>query len=421
MRNFLLLGMAWFLSVWTVRSADSGIGDVTAKLEDLGIPHAQCYQHPYPRNVWALKAFDGKLFLGAGNSANSGPAQNAGPVPVMVFDPKTKKFTKEWDVPDEQIDIYRVINGDLCVPGHDPKEDWKFGNFYRRPAGDPQWEKVRSIPGAVHCYDITELSGMVYAGGTGLWASENNGKSFQTLLKFNRYYAFLTFPETVYAVADGRIFPQPVSPLDEKTMKPGPKCASLLPVCMINQKGWTALYPPVDKFIPNADLKNTQLRYKIYRTVPFKGKVLYIAGIAHNDHQIVPISANVATDGGTQLFNFSPIKLPDGAMPWDFTVVQDKAYLLFAQKNKTGKKGQETVNHLWESADGGKFTPLMSFKAATFARSVEYLDGYFYFGLGTEFVGKNTPQDTASVLCASEKELSQESGRIYRIKYKTKK
>ena len=65
-------------------------GDVTSKLEDLGSPLSEKYRSGasvYARNIWTLFAYDGKIFLGGGNSSNEGPASNAGPVPVMSFDP----------------------------------------------------------------------------------------------------------------------------------------------------------------------------------------------------------------------------------------------------------------------------------------------------------------------------------------------
>ena len=93
--------------------------DVTAKMENLGIPLAQWFQAKayggsgaYARNVWALKAFDGRLYIGAGNSSNGGPASNAGPVPIFSFDPKTKKFAQEWNAPDEQLDIFHEFSAD---------------------------------------------------------------------------------------------------------------------------------------------------------------------------------------------------------------------------------------------------------------------------------------------------------------------
>ena len=108
-------------------------GGETAKLEWLGCPAAQVYRgsnRVYARNPWDLQAFDGSLYIGGGNSSNLGLAQNAGPVSIISFHPKTGDITEEVWVDDEQIDRFRVLNEALYIPGHDPQESWDRGNFY---------------------------------------------------------------------------------------------------------------------------------------------------------------------------------------------------------------------------------------------------------------------------------------------------
>lgn len=153
--------------------------DMTDLLEKLGNPYQFKYSRGasiYARNIWTMKAYQGKIYLGAGNSANGGPAPNAGPVPIISLDPQTKQFTTEWQVPDEQIDVYRILSdGLLYIPGHDPKEGWELGNFYRKKK-DGSWEKVRTMPDGVHNYDVAYFNGKLFTCGYGVGISSDWGK-----------------------------------------------------------------------------------------------------------------------------------------------------------------------------------------------------------------------------------------------------
>lgn len=100
----------------------------------------------YARNVWDMHLWDGRIYLGHGNSSNLGPAVNAGPVDVISYDPATGGFATEFSVDDEQIDKFRVVGGKLHIPGHDPRDPWELGNFYvLEKAG---WKKIRRSPRA---------------------------------------------------------------------------------------------------------------------------------------------------------------------------------------------------------------------------------------------------------------------------------
>lgn len=131
--------------------------NLTSMMEDLGIPTEERFKGGflYARNPWAMIDYKGRIYVGSGNSSNLGPGTNAGPVPILSLDPETKVFTKEWDVPDEQIDLFRVLSdGLLYIPGHDPKEGWELGNFYRKKV-DGDWEKVGHVQTLIPRQDDT--------------------------------------------------------------------------------------------------------------------------------------------------------------------------------------------------------------------------------------------------------------------------
>lgn len=398
------------------------MGDTTGKMENLGIPLAQRYKNEaygsagaYARNVWALKAFDGRLYIGAGNSSNGGPAPNAGPVPVVSFDPATKQFSQEWNAPDEQLDVFRVFSdGSLYIPGHDPKEDWKLGNFYRRGKGvSGKWEKMRTLPDGVHCYDMAEFDGKLLACGYGTYESVDSGKTF--LRKPGpRYYAFLSFPRAVYAVADAA----PERRSKFKDPKNGKMVDVKVPAHItLAKKVPGKAFEFVkgakigDVFPVTPETKDETLR--IARPSLLNGRVVYIGGIVHNDHQIDPVGAYTAVDGPSA-FKAERIPLPAGAKPWYTMVAGNKVYLLWSTFNETKHK---YINHLSESFDGRMFQEILRFEADSFARSAEYLDGYLYFGLGTEIKEHGYFEGNSLKLKFSPAEINPASGTILRCRF----
>lgn len=99
----------------------------------------------FARSLWDLQALDGKLFLGYGDAV-----VNTGPTDVIAFDPKSGGFSHEATLPEEAIYRYRVLDGQLFVPGVDAVDDVD-GAVYRR-VGD-QWQTI-ALPEVVHASDV---------------------------------------------------------------------------------------------------------------------------------------------------------------------------------------------------------------------------------------------------------------------------
>ena len=140
--------------------------DVTMHVESLGIPLAERYPGGadiYARNVWDLQAFEGRIYVGGGNWDNKGPAPNAGPVPILAWDPDREEVVCEGEVDDEEISRFEVIAGNLYIPGADAMESWELGNLYRREA-DGRWHKLRTIPQCIHALALTGYRGRLFAG-----------------------------------------------------------------------------------------------------------------------------------------------------------------------------------------------------------------------------------------------------------------
>ena len=73
----------------------------------------------YNWNIWDLQLFNNRIYLGQGNSSNLPPDSNSGATPITYFDTVTRKMVQEFVVDEEQIDMYKIINGKLTITGHD--------------------------------------------------------------------------------------------------------------------------------------------------------------------------------------------------------------------------------------------------------------------------------------------------------------
>jgi hypothetical protein len=393
--------------------------DLTAHLEVLGNPLANTYKDGefiYARNIWDLQAFEGRLYLGAGNSSNSGPASNAGPVPIISFDPVTGKFSEEFIVDDEQIDVYYVFDGQLYTPGHDPTESWLAGNFYRR-GRDGEWQKHRSLSQVVHAYAMTEWNGKLLVGVamiksdqgspnssySGVGLSTDNGATWRMLETYGaRTYSFLEVSGDVYAI-DQCLSPQAAEIIAKSYKK------TVVAVSQFNG---------VDAFEPRKDLVRRlifpsstfrpNVAAKVARPTRFRERAVYIGAYRHNDHQSLPFGVFVASSLERDNVKVVKADLPEEDLARDIMVRDDVVYVLLDSGGVDPR-----LNRVAVSRDLENWVELFRFTSDTFARSFELLNGDFYFGLGCEVDDPHSWQ---------QEELHAATGQILRLigKYFTK-
>jgi hypothetical protein len=363
--------------------------DVTDNIEVLGNPHkygkAKYSRGPriYARNVWDMCACDGELLIGAGNSSNIGPATNAGPVPLIAYRPSNGEFRTVFTVDDEQIDVFRVIDGKVYLPGHDPRESWEFGSFYRREESGV-WHKYRNIPSGIHNYDMTSFGGVLFAGlgtekGAAVAVSMDSGNTWtNVLIHGSRLYAFLTVRQQLYATTsrsfgiyqyDGMGGFRPRNDIGRQQLFPG--------------------------FTASADIR-------IVRSVSFKDSAAYVGAYCHNDHQFMPFGAFVAKSLNEGSVSVLPVPLTPGSRAWDLLYDGDTLYVLSDCPDSEG-----TTVRVAATTDGVHWVEILHFRSTAFARSFALLDGDFYFGLGCEVAD---PEKW------SKEELLPETGQIERVK-----
>lgn len=378
--------------------------NLTDRVQYLGNPYLDRYPAQgqiYARNIWDMIAFDGKLYLGAGNSSNTGPAPNAGPVPIMRYDPRTLSFSTVFIVDEEQVDVFYEFGKKLYIPGHDPKEDWQFGNLYTY-SDEESWRKQRNIPGAVHAYALAMHQGKLFAGlGTknanSIAVLSDDGKSWKQFpTGTGRIYDFLIVDGQLLAL--GPLYSKPFA----EQFKGLPTFINT-PVHQFTNGTFSVRedFVSPETLFPDTDLELIKVA-KIFKGTAFHGKGLYIGARKHNDHHALPFGAYIASSLAEENVAIEKISLPADCRPWDILVKGD-SILLLAERKQSGF----TEVSVWQSGDGKNWNELFYFEHATFARSFEFIDDYFYFSSGSEFYGENFQNET----------LSPDTGKVFRMHF----
>jgi hypothetical protein len=362
------------LAAWTPSAASAQAPDVTLHLERLGNPGKITYEQDdktFARNVWALKTFGGRLYVGIGNRDNFGPAPNAGPVDIWSFEPASKRFVKEWTAPDEQVEAFRVIDEQLVVPGNDPMESWQFGNFYRLEKDG--WTKYRTIPNGIHNFDMIKFGGVLYAAlgteaGAVVVASDDDGKTW-------RDYPLLPVVRNFYArahsffVINGRLFVSATGLIGARIF--------------VSTKG-TFLMMRKSDFFPGLDGRRLLF---MHGYTAFRGHGVYIA--MERQQQGHPQAVGLFALMDPQ--NVRALELPVDGQPRAIVVDGGKLFVLTTRRVADGYD-----HHVFETRDLMEWRAAFRFRTATFARTFEILGGDFYFGLGTGH--EEVSPDTGEIL-----------------------
>lgn len=350
----------------------------------------------YARNIWDLQQYDGKIYIGSGNSANRGPAVNAGPVDIWSYKPDTREFIKEGVVNDEQIEIFKIFDGQLLIPGHDAAapDNWDFGNYYVKTS--KKWIKHRNIPKAIHVYDMLSFEGKLFAAlGThdaygGLAVSTNNGGKWETIpAGFRRFYTLFELNGKLYASGLFRTLKK-----IQRVQKKRPQYADRVPLSLFEYKQGKVY--PVDLGIADLFPKWPHRSVKLRRPTHFMQHLVYFGAKPANDHQYTKqLLYKMKSLGKSEKIN-----LPNDVHPQDM-IVDNKRLLLLSYLRKEDESGYE--NRVFTTGDLKTWIPLFEFEADTFVRSFEYLDGCLYFGMGSHVnkTGKLWPKWELSPLTGS--------------------
>jgi hypothetical protein len=389
----MAIGTAAAVAVWAaacgVSAAEEGPRDtpapidVSGRLERLGNPLAERYpdgsRFHFARSISDLQHFDGKLYLGHGDWG-----ENSGPTDIWCYDLATREFVNQGRVDDEAADHYRVINGRLCLPGMDPQEDWTLGNFYRLEAG--QWVKHRTLPGAVHNFDMLGIDNTLFAL-TGrlveqppcLMVSTDDGQTWQVF----DIPAGTRIPPDVYMqhrllVIGGDVYIA------------GNVASGDIQVHRFNGTGFD---PCTGNLLPGADkpFRDEQggswARLAVEKPMVFQGRVLYLGGLHRSIKESNPpwrrettLELFVATLSGPTEFR-ADRTLAEGKLT-DIAVDDERCYVVSYRWNDPDDPRQGAVTTVFASADLQNWSKLFSYHDETFASALEVVGGDFYLGQG---------------------------------------
>ena len=339
--------------------SDPPITIKTAQLEGLGNPFVE--KPVFARNVWDMQVFNGQLYFGHGDAV-----ENSGPIKVFSFNPSSSQFTSDFTVDDEAINSFNIIDNQLLIPGYDPRESWDLGNFYRLENG--AWQKHRTIPFGVHAYQLLKFAGKLFVTiGTddlhpGLLSSSDGGVTWNdmsnNLFNDRRFNKLIVLNNQLYATG-------------------------LLETGTVKLEGNTFQNAniPASNIAPGIPTDTPVLIQKLEY---FNSGMVYTVG-KRQMYTSDPNDPRFETKAKAAFFttNFQdtvPIPLPENSVPTDILVRDNKVLILVHRKLETGFE-----NIVIESADTQSWKETLHFSSASFARSFEFLEGKFYFGLGCYF------------------------------------
>lgn len=369
--------------------------DVTASLENLGNPTRTRWPDNsswlYPRNVWDLQVFGSKIYIGSGDGINNSGSNTVSTLgqtgtEIWSYDTLTNQFVRENTqgancgsncIDDEAIELFRVTGKELYADGIDPLGSPTNGDLIRLEGSS--FHEYQTVPSAVHVYEMDKFkdpttgTDKIFVGkASGLVMSSDNGLTFTTptytnngLLNLTTVFGVFEFNNQLYAstYAGSFLGSTAGNVLAQYT---GGNTFNFLGAELGN-----LMFPGTNNF-----------QERVYRAVHANSHMVYLASVNGGDNEPHPNGLyQIVEDGSSNISQAvstaKPIILPNNALARD-TLVSGSTFYVLA----TVGTAPNVVNYVYSSADAVNWTEVMHFSSDTFARSFEYLNGDFYFGLG---------------------------------------
>lgn len=408
----------------TVPDVPTDPQDLTANLEYVAYPAFVRYQgnNMNASSIIDLQVYHDLIFSGYGNWDG-----NQGPVTMVPLEPNLKTLTDEGELGTDSTETLRVFeDGNLYVPATDRRElHANRGLFFRRNASG-EWHTHTAIvvdnDVSTHFWDMMDFNGRLFLAGYGLASSSDGGTTWSRVEsnpQNTRYLGFIKCGDELFCRDQSFIA------FDYRTGKlvtgitnynsyywHWNKSTSLFD--KINNNDYSEINGGVDRSswaLSYADLTNySTTSGHPWHCTPFKDRSLYILGSAN----AITVSGKKRAPSGTfpavlitawaegGMLKGKGVDL-EGAYPYDLTVFGDVIYALTFKY----KSDSQTVEHaVWKSTDGETFTKIFFFDFQQVMASIEYHNGYFYFG-----VAHLGAQPLLGTLAAK----TDLSGRIYRV------
>lgn len=363
----------------------------------LGNPLANDGHSDRDLNIWDLQAFGGKIYLGGGSTVT-----NPGPINVWAYNPRSQKFVKEYTVDEEAIEHYRIFDDQLYIPAADPTQGDR-NKFYCRDING-QWQKYASpVVKLAHVRDLikTDNNNVLMVGnnrqphkpnreGTAIAIETKDGFSFeaggienvwvdgQILADFNWFFSVFRYQNRIYAtnasLRDSANFPGAIAQYSPQANQ-----------FELNGNLQQEFIP--EKLFARGGKYGSQTIYRPWNPVEYQGYLIYPVR-SYSSHPRSYYQAYMNSIGFFYKSGMgeSPqeVKLPRKALGEDVLVVDKELYVLANQKRRNDQfiVCVYKTNRLDRQI---KWQRVVKFKSHNKARSFEYLDGTFYFGLGQDY------------------------------------
>ena len=325
---------------------------------ELGIPALEKYSTgTRSRCAQDIAYFNGKLYVGNGDAS-----ANVGPITIYAYDPEKDSWSASGTVADEEVSRFRVIGGKLVTTGVDPTEGWEYGNYYSLNESTGGWDKIRTIPNAIHNFDMLEHDGLIFAGiavspgnGYPIAVSSDGGKSFKQVdmikdgalrdiseRQIIRVYELFLLNDTVYALFRYQ-------------------STTAVTVELYRYEDGRFVY---DNYWGSKIDAPSHIKYMVGASAEFKGRLFFTTAYLY------------ATSDMNELTWYEKL---EGTI-CDLCVANDKLYVLSYTKKDDGSY-RMTVYENTDGSDDG-FNEAFYFDYSAPAISFDYGSEGFYFGVG---------------------------------------
>ncbi len=398
---FFLIFISIFIFIVLLVPARKEI-ELNERIINLGNPLAKDNKADRALNVWDLQVYNSKIYIAGGSTVH-----DAGPINIWAYNPFTHSFNKEYTVDEEAIEHYKVFDNELYIPAADPCQG-DSNKFYRKKLNE-KWKLYSSnFLTLAHVRDLIKTNtDDILLVGNNRYADDltqpataitsDNGKSFQgagidkvpdPLIDFNWFFSVFSYNNKIYApssvLRDYFNVPKIIATYNPKIKK------FELDDNLTNDE-----FIPANEIGKNRGKYGLNIIYRIWNPVEFKSFLVYpvrsysINPDTYQEAYMNSLGFYVKEDMGKTP---RAVQFPDGSsVGEDVLVLNDELYVLANQKISPTK----FIIYVYKTdfpARDDNWKEVLHFQSTNKARSFEYLDCKFYFGLGQDYgdpIGKS--------------------------------